>query len=286
MHGSDDRFVRIEKLGKRFGDGRKLVEAFEDLNLDVHKGEFLCLVGPSGCGKTTLLRTLAGVEKASTGNFSVDWGDKNKTTPLSMVFQQPGLYPWMSVEGNLRFVLNASPIETERHDEIISSFIERVGLTKFRSFHPHQLSGGMKQRVSLIRAFCVYPQLLLMDEPFVFLDYQNRMILHQLLLELWEDQRQTIIFVTHNINEAVTLGDRVMVMTASPGRFKREVVCDFPRPRDVVELRKNSEFGQTVVEITEDLKEEIERAQAMEIAERGDPDNTDNQTPLVRGLEV
>ncbi len=285
MPDSSDIILRIDGLDKRFGEGPDAVQAFEDLNLEVRRGEFVCLVGPSGCGKTTLLRTLAGLDAPSTGTLSIDYEDKEKTTPLAMVFQQHGLYPWMNVENNLRFVLKAAAIENGRHDEIITRFLDAVGLAKFRRFYPNQLSGGMKQRVSLIRAFCVYPQLLLMDEPFVFLDYQNRMVLHQLLLELWTESRQTIIFVTHNINEAVTLGDRVMVMTAGPGRFKREVVCDFPRPRNVVELRKNAEFGKTVVSITEDLKEEIEKAQALESEGRMKSGDNDRISRM-RGLEV
>lgn len=262
MPADADISISFDGLSKTFVQGGKTVRALEDLSLQVPEGEILCLVGPSGCGKTTLLRCIAGIEEATAGTVKVEKGQgRQEGAPLSMVFQQHGLFPWMSVEDNLRFVLKAGPIDPARHGEIIGHFFERVGLSRFRSFFPYQLSGGMNQRVALIRAFCVYPRVLLMDEPFVFLDYQNRMILQELLLQLWQEQKQTIIFVTHNINEALTLGDRVMVMTASPGRFKREVRCRFPRPRDVVALRKDPEYGRMVVEITEDLKEEIRDAE-------------------------
>ncbi|MCB9476249.1 MAG: ABC transporter ATP-binding protein [Deltaproteobacteria bacterium] len=261
MTDNDNSYhIRLEGLGKSFQDKTRHVRAFDDLNLRVRHGEFVCVVGPSGCGKTTMLRCLAGIETPTDGVMEVHRAPEPETSPRAMVFQQHGLYPWMTVQGNLKFVLDASPIPPEQHEEIIDRHLTRVGLSRFKNFYPYQLSGGMNQRLSLVRAFCVNPQLLLMDEPFVYLDYQNRVNLQALLLELWSDREPTIVFVTHNINEAFTLADRVMVMTRSPGTFKREVACDFPRPRDVLELRKNTEFQDKVFFVTQDLKEEIQAA--------------------------
>lgn len=245
--------ISIDSLGKEFTSDAGQVEAFSDITMKIGRGEFLCIVGPSGCGKTTMLRCLAEIETPSSGSIKIDRQDKT-----AMVFQEHGLYPWMTVEINLRFVLEASEIKRDRHSEIIEHFINAVGLLKFRNFYPYQLSGGMNQRIALIRAFCIYPDILLMDEPFVFLDYQNRIILQNLLLKLWSKHNQTIVFVTHNINEAAALADRVLVMSKRPGHIKQELICDFQRPRDVIELRSDPKFQKIVVDITKNLKNEIE----------------------------
>lgn len=250
--------ISAKGLHKRFEKGRKSVQAFQELDLEIKKGEFFSIIGPSGCGKTTLLRCLAGIETPTGGTLNIHTEEIQDQNRIAMVFQEHGLYPWMTVKENLQFVLSASSIDSKKHDGIIDHFLKQVGLTRFHNFYPYQLSGGMNQRVALVRAFCVYPQLLLMDEPFVFLDYQNRVILQNLLLELWEEQRQTIVFVTHNINEAATMADRLVVMTAGPGRIRREVRCEFERPRDVIGIRENPDFQRIVVQITSDLRDEIE----------------------------
>jgi NitT/TauT family transport system ATP-binding protein len=257
----NENCIHADGLGKRFGDGHKSVQAFEGMSLDVKRGEFVCIVGPSGCGKTTLLRCLAGIEKSSEGSFRIDLEAQFGRSKLAMVFQEHGLYPWMTVEGNLRFVLEASPVPTDEHQGIVENLLGQVGLARFKGFYPHQLSGGMNQRVALVRAFCVNPQVLLMDEPFVFLDYQNRIILQNLLLKLWGNTRQTILFVTHNINEAAALADRVLVMTSGPGRIRDEIRCDFERPRDVIALRRNPDYQEIVIRITDQLRQEIEAAE-------------------------
>ncbi len=254
--------LAVRDLEKVFQDGEDRVVAFADIVLDARPGEFLCVVGPSGCGKTTLLRCLAGIETPTRGNIERQLDPGAAGAEQSMVFQQHGLFPWLTVEGNLHFVLQESPVPRDQHRGIVEGLLERVGLLRFRRFYPYQLSGGMNQRVALVRAFCVQPQVLLMDEPFVFLDYQNRIVLQDLLLELWAEQRQTIVFVSHNINEAIALGDRVLVMPGEPGPFVQEIACPFPRPRDVVELRTNAEYQQIVVEVTRLLRQEQERSQA------------------------
>jgi NitT/TauT family transport system ATP-binding protein len=252
----------VRDLEKVFQEGAERVRAFGEISLEAQPGEFLCVVGPSGCGKTTLLRCLAGIETPTAGSLERRLEPGAAGAEQAMVFQQHGLFPWLTVEGNLRFVLRESPVPRERHTAIVEGLLERVGLLRFRGFYPYQLSGGMNQRVALVRAFCVQPQVLLMDEPFVFLDYQNRIVLQDLLLELWAEQRQTIVFVSHNINEAIALGDRVLVMPGVAGPFVREIACPFPRPRDIVELRTDSAYQRIVVEVTRLLRREQERSQA------------------------
>lgn len=250
--------IKTTGLEKRFENGDKSVLAFTDLNLEIKKNEFFSIVGPSGCGKTTLLRCLAGIEKPTSGHLEISAEQTEGRSKIAMVFQEHGLYPWMTIEQNLMFVLKASQVPPEDHKPVTEHFLGLVGLSKFKKFFPYQLSGGMNQRVALVRAFCIQPRILLMDEPFVFLDYQNRIILQNILLQLWQEKKQTVVFVTHNINEAAALADRVMLMTSTPGRFKQELNCDFGRPRDIVSLRKNPEYQKIVVEITEHLKKEIE----------------------------
>ena len=252
--------LTIRDLAKVFQDGEERVVAFEDIALEAHPGEFLCVVGPSGCGKTTLLRCIAGIETPTTGSIQRQLEPGAAGAEQAMVFQQHGLFPWLTVEANLHFVLRESPVPRDQHDDIVQRLLDRVGLLRFRRFYPYQLSGGMNQRVALVRAFCVQPQVLLMDEPFVFLDYQNRIVLQDLLLELWTEQRQTIVFVSHNINEAIALGDRVLVMPGAPGPFVREITCPFERPRDVVELRTDPAYQRIVVEVTKLLRQEQERS--------------------------
>ncbi len=252
--------LRLQDLGKRFQDGEEQVQAFSEISMAVKPGEFLCLVGPSGCGKTTLLRCMAAILPSSEGELALTLEPGAPGAETAMVFQEHGLFPWLTVEHNLRFVLEESPVPKAEHPAIVDRMLERVGLERFRRFYPYQLSGGMNQRVALVRAFCVQPQLLFMDEPFVFLDYQNRIMLQDLLLELWQERRQTIVFVTHNINEAIALGDRVLVMPGRPGPFVREIPCSFPRPRDVVALRQDSEYQRIVVEVTRLLRQEQARS--------------------------
>ncbi|MCZ7586561.1 MAG: ABC transporter ATP-binding protein [Deltaproteobacteria bacterium] len=264
---TDEARIGLRGLSKSFSSNSGTVAALASVDLEVRDSEFVCVVGPSGCGKTTLLRCLAGIETPDRGTIDVR-GDAARSRPrLAMVFQQPGLYPWMSVRENLEFVLRACVDDQRRRTETIDGFLEEAGLARFASFYPYQLSGGMMQRVALVRAFCVGPEVLLMDEPFVFLDYQNRLVLQNVLLKLWIKRRPTIVFVTHNINEAAALADRVVVLTRRPGTIRREVACPFERPRDVIGLRQNPEYQNIVVEITrllgaeaEDSERDMERA--------------------------
>lgn len=250
--------IRIEGLGKTFGDGDIRTAALRDFTLSVKDGEFVCLVGPSGCGKTTAMRIVAGLSRPSAGSVSVAASD-NSRPQNAMVFQDHGLFPWMSVIDNAAFGLEMQGVGRKARYDRVSPFLDTMGLSRFRDHYPHQLSGGMRQRVSLARAFVADPDILLMDEPFAALDAHNRLLLQEELLRIWEGTRKTVLFITHAIDEALALGDRVVVMTGSPGRIKEIVPIDFPRPRSAVELRADPRFGAMQLSIWRMLEDEVRR---------------------------
>jgi len=252
--------VAIRRLRKEFGAEDNRVVAIEDISLDIARGEFVCIVGPSGCGKSTLLRILAGLEKQTSGTITVDakgWPVEN-----AMVFQDSGLFPWMSVETNVRFGLDTRGVPRDEADTRVEAALKLVGLTNFRNHYPHQLSGGMRQRSAIARAFVTDPGMLLMDEPFAALDAQNRVILQAELVRLWEQTGKTVIYVTHSIEEALLMGDRTVIMTAQPGRIKRIIDVPFPHPRDLMQLSASAEFGALKLDIWRVLEEEVNRARA------------------------
>jgi NitT/TauT family transport system ATP-binding protein len=252
--------LRVVYPARRGGD---VVEALGGVSLDVGDGELVCVVGPSGCGKTTLLRVLAGLEQASGGSAAIR-GDESARPKMGMVFQSAGIFPWMTVEQNVAYGLQVRGVPQRERAEIARRWIGEIGLERFAKAYPAQLSGGMQQRVGLARAFAYDPQVLLMDEPFAALDAQTRLILQQTLLQQWERNTKTVIFVTHSIEEALTLGDRIFVMSARPGRLLREVAVPFARPRDAVQLRTDPRFSALFAEIWETLRDEVERARAAE----------------------
>ena len=226
--------------------------------MEVTAIEFFCILGPSGCGKTSTLNTIANLEKPTGGKLTIESPAHQDDINIGMVFQQHGLFPWMTIKDNILFVLkNNVKINAQDIHHIADTYLARVGLSKFASYYPHQLSGGMRQRVSIARSFAINPDLLLMDEPFVFVDYQTRLMLQEMLLELWQGTTITILFVTHDIEEAVALADRILVMTAHPGTVKRFVTIPFARPRNIFELRKQPEFIQYVNDITEMIRAEM-----------------------------
>jgi NitT/TauT family transport system ATP-binding protein len=250
--------VDIVGLGKEYLSGPARVVALDDINLRVAPGEFVCIVGPSGCGKSTLLRILAGLSAQTSGTIKVEapgWAVEN-----AMVFQESGLFPWMSVEANVGFGLMTRGVPAGEAATRVEAALKLVGLTRFRRHYPHQLSGGMRQRSAIARAFVTDPGMLLMDEPLAALDAQNRVILQAELLRIWERTRKTVIYVTHSIEEALLLGDRTVVMTAQPGRIKRIVDVPFPRPRDLMMLSASPEFGRLKLDIWQVLEEEVTRA--------------------------
>ncbi|HET7752821.1 MAG TPA: ABC transporter ATP-binding protein [Anaeromyxobacteraceae bacterium] len=212
---------------------RNEVVALDDVNIDVHHGEFVCLLGPSGCGKSTLLYALAGLMTPSGGNITVDGVTVERPGPdRVLMFQEPALFPWLTVRQNLTFVLHARGLTRREADERARIFIHRVRLDGFEDALPHQLSGGMRQRVSLARALALDPEVLLMDEPFAALDAQTRSAMHDLLQSIWMRDRKTVVFVTHNVREALVLGDRVIVMAGRPGRVLQDLEVRLVRPRD------------------------------------------------------
>ncbi len=255
---ADDQIV-IEGLVKRFALPNGTYTAVDGVTLRVREGEFFCIVGPSGCGKTTLLRILAGLETRSAGLVAVHYRQDTKPR-CAMVFQEQSVFPWMTVEDNIAFGLRSQPVPLAVRRDVVRYYLDRVGLTRFAHAYPHQLSGGMKQRVSIARAFATDPEILLMDEPFAALDEQNKLLLQEELLRIWDETRKTVVYITHSIDEAVSLGDRVLVMTAAPGRVKTVVPIDFKRPRDLPELRRDARFGEHVWNIWTVLRDEVERS--------------------------
>jgi NitT/TauT family transport system ATP-binding protein len=217
------------------------------------------IVGPSGCGKTTLLRILAHLDEVTEGQVEVR-GAAEERPENSMVFQGDSLFPWMTVQDNASYGLRMRGVPANEVRETVGHYLAKTGLTAFADCYPHQLSGGMRQRVSIARAFANDPDVLLMDEPFSALDEQNKTLLQEELLRIWDETRKTVVFITHSVDEAVTLGDRIMVMTASPGRVKAFFDVPFERPRNVLELRQRPQYGEMVYDIWSHLREEVEGA--------------------------
>jgi NitT/TauT family transport system ATP-binding protein len=226
--------LQIENISKTFAGRGRTVEALLPINLEIAAGEFVCFLGPSGCGKSTLLSIIAGLEQASSGIIYADGRSvSGPGTDRVLLFQEAALFPWLDVQRNVEFGLRQSRIPATRRAEIAHRFIELVHLKGFERSFPHQLSGGMRQRVAIARALAINPAVLLMDEPFGALDALTRDHLHIELEQIWSATRKTIVFVTHNVREAVALGDRVVVFAPRPGRIVREFRIDLPRPRSL-----------------------------------------------------
>jgi len=260
MEGRRGAAIAIANLRKEYGEGPQRVVALDGIDLTIAPGEFVCIVGPSGCGKSTLLRILAGLDRASSGTIDIDaagWPVAN-----AMVFQDGGLFPWMNVEKNVGFGLMTRGVASDEAARRVEAALRLVGLTRFRRHYPHQLSGGMRQRGAIARAFVTDPGMLLMDEPFAALDAQNRIILQAELVRIWEETGKTVVYITHSIDEALLLGDRTVVMTAQPGRIKKIIDIPFRHPRNVMELSATAEFGALKLAIWRILEDEVMRARA------------------------
>ncbi|MFB6251281.1 MAG: ABC transporter ATP-binding protein [Halobellus sp.] len=238
--------VVVDDVGKIYESERQQVEALSGVRFAVEDGEFVCLVGPSGCGKTTLFRTIAGLEAPTSGEIRLD-GEPvtGPGTDRGMVFQEYGLFPWRTVRENVAFGLEEQGVRGAERTERIDEMLHLVGLTDFADAYPKELSGGMKQRVGIARALAVDPEILLADEPFGSVDAQTRDMLHSELLRIWSETEKTVLFVTHDVEEAVKLSDRVVVMAADPGRVREVVTVDLGRPRD----RTDPGFGECVDQI-------------------------------------
>lgn len=256
---SDSVKISIENLTKVFYKKQNSVTAVKDVSLQINEGEFVCLVGPSGCGKTTLLRILAGLELPSSGTFTI--ASESEARPLqSMVFQEKGVIPWLSVEENVAFGLKMRHLPKEFIQKQTEYYLEKVGLSKFSKLYPKELSGGMKQRISIARAFANDPEILLMDEPFAALDEQNKFILQDELLSIWSETKKTVLFITHSIDEALLLSDRIVLMSAHPGEIVNEIKVPIPRPRTMEQVRANADMAEQFIAIWNHLQKEVQKS--------------------------
>ena len=225
--------MAVEDVTLRYGEANGVL-ALDDVSLKVAKNEFCVIVGPSGCGKSSLLYLAAGLNDATSGSIKVDGREVIEPGPdRGMVFQSYTLFPWLTVRANIEYGPKRKGLPAEQRRQIVDQYLNEVGLAPFADHYPAQLSGGMKQRVAIARALANDPAVLLMDEPFGALDSQTRGTMQKLLLRVWERQQKTVLFVTHDIDEALVLGDRVLVMTARPGKIKAEIKVDIPRPRSM-----------------------------------------------------
>jgi NitT/TauT family transport system ATP-binding protein len=247
-----------ERLGKAFASRRGIVSALEDVSLSVREREFVCIVGPSGCGKTTLLKLIAGLLRPTSGRVTFEAEVQNGVLRTALVFQEHGLFPWMTVLDNVAFGLEMRALSRSESRERARDFIDKVGLAAFMRNYPHELSFGMRQRVGIARAFVADPQILLMDEPFGALDAQTKRLLQDELLRIWRHNQKTVVFVSHDIEETVRLGDRVLVMTGRPGRIREEIPVPLPRPRELSQ-KDRPEIAETTWRIWKMLEDEVRR---------------------------
>jgi NitT/TauT family transport system ATP-binding protein len=248
--------IRVRGISKTFNSASGNVQALTPVDLTIPEGQFLCIVGPSGCGKTTLLRIIAGLEQPTAGGVEFTIAHAGK--PLrSMVFQEQGIFPWMSVLQNTAFGLKVRGIDRAERESQARAYLDMLGLAPFANAYPRQLSGGMRQRVNIARAFANDPAILLMDEPLASLDEQTKLLVQEDLLRLWDRSHKTVVYITHSLDEAIVLGDRVIVMTNRPGSVKTVVDIDLPRPRNVLDMQSNDVFFATRSRIWTALREEV-----------------------------
>ncbi len=246
----------IEGVNKKFISKHKETYTLDNINLSFKKGEFICLLGPSGCGKSTLLNIIAGLETPSEGKIYLNEKEINGVgVDRAVMFQESALFPWLKVIDNVEFGMKMKGIPKKERREKALHYLKMVHLAKFQNSFIHELSGGMRQRVALARALTLDSEVLLMDEPFAALDSQTKSILQSELQKVWWETKKTIIFVTHNVEEAVLLGDRVIVMSTNPGRVKREFKIELGRPRKL----ENIDLAYITAQVMKELKEEVEK---------------------------
>jgi len=256
--------IRIEtrNLCKIFGTKAPIVRAVDNVSLAIRKGEFVSLLGPSGSGKSTVLNMIATLLPATSGEILLDGKPLTPGRPdrtVGYVYQKDTLFPWRTVQENVGYGLELAGMPVSERRRRVAAALAEVGLAEFGSFYPSSLSGGMRQRVSLLRTLIMEPQILLMDEPFGALDTHTKLDMHRILLDLWERGRQTVVFVTHDLGEALTLSDRIILLSARPGRVKQEFSVDLPRPRDAVFLRESPAYAALFSEVWHSLGEEFVR---------------------------
>jgi NitT/TauT family transport system ATP-binding protein len=261
--------VRVQHLDIAFKSGAETVQAVQDASIDVMPGEFVSLIGPSGCGKSTLLNAVAGFIQPTQGSILLDSEPIDGPGPeRGVVFQQYSLFPWLSVRKNVEFGLKMQDVSPREREMRARTLLGLAGLLSFENHYPDQLSGGMKQRVGIVRALATSPQVLLMDEPFGALDAQTRVVMQEILTNMWQQLKLSVLFITHDIDEAVFLSDRIYVMTARPGRIKSEIKVDLPRPR-TAEMMADSKFIGYVQQIRQLIRAESLAAMGHELHEGG-----------------
>jgi NitT/TauT family transport system ATP-binding protein len=256
--------IDIDGIRKTFlapgHEGGHEVVAVDDASFRINDGEFVALLGPSGCGKSTILNMVATLITPNGGSIRVDGAPVipgRPTRQVGYVFQKDTLFPWRTVEDNIGYALELAGVPAAERRARVDEAIQQAGLDGFARFYPSSLSGGMRQRVSLMRTLIVQPEILLMDEPFGALDTHTKLDMHSVLLNLWERARQTVLFVTHDLGEALTLADRIILLSARPGRVKQDFRVDFPRPRNAVTLRETPEYAALFSRIWHSLGEEF-----------------------------
>jgi NitT/TauT family transport system ATP-binding protein len=255
--------VKAVAISKSYARDGRSVDALTDLDLQIAEGEFVSIVGPSGCGKSTFLHILGGLVPQSAGTLTVDGVEVTRPGPdRGIMFQESALYPWRSVAGNISWPLEVQGFPRRQREEIVADLLRMIGLTQFKDHYPNQLSGGMKQRVALARVLSFKPRLLLMDEPFGALDAQTRELMQEEIQIICSQTRQTVLFITHDLDEAIYLSDRVLIFSARPGRIKVEIAIELTRPRQP-EIRKSPAYAAYRNEIWDILREEVLKARAL-----------------------
>jgi ABC-type nitrate/sulfonate/bicarbonate transport system ATPase subunit len=251
----DEYVIKVSSLSKSFGtENGNTIHALVNVDLHVRANDFICIVGPSGCGKSTMLRIIAGLERATSG--SVLYRDATLAGPhqeIGMVFQEYSLLPWRNVIENVGLGLEFAGVPVSERKAVARSFLRLVGMESFERAFPYELSGGMQQRVAIARSLANNPDVLLMDEPLGALDAHTRILLQKELLRIWETNRKTVLFVTHSVDEAIFLGDRIVVMSSRPGRILESIDVDMPRPRD----RSHPSYGRMATQILDILEKEV-----------------------------
>lgn len=238
--------LQVSNISKQFAHQRSQLTVLDGVSFVAQPGEFICLVGPSGCGKSSILNLISGIDQPSSGSITVEG-------KIGFMFQEAALFPWLKVKDNITFGLKMQGLPSAAQQPLLERYLQLVHLEAFADSYPHQLSGGMKQRVALARTLILHPDILLMDEPFAALDAQTRELLYGELQQIWQQTKTTVVFVTHNVREAACLGDRIIVFSARPGKIKREFKVQLPRPRDI----NDPAVAQLSSQVMAELKTEI-----------------------------
>jgi NitT/TauT family transport system ATP-binding protein len=249
--------LQFREVSKTFQTPRGAVHAVRGITVDVRDGEFLTIVGPSGCGKSTLLNLLVGLERPSGGSILLEDRQEIDRMKIGYVMQDDNLYPWRTLQQNVEFPLELRGVPAAERARVARDYLAKVQLAGFENRYPYELSGGMRQRGNIVRALSYSPRVLIMDEPFGPLDAQTRILLQQQLLDIWSHEKKTVIFITHDLHEAIALGDRVLVLTRRPGSVKAVHEVNLPRPRDIRHIHEHPEFRRLLSLLGDQLEEEI-----------------------------